>query len=138
MASVCSEPCSGAAAAGQVQYIRHRADLIHGGLQLISAAQFDPQIDAGWFAIGGANPRITDVDAAIGEPGEDVFEDADAIEHLNAKQHRITPAVFAHHGIPAHRQAPFHRCLRHVGAILAVNGDAVIAKGNGANNWLAR
>ena len=41
-------------------------------------------------------------------------------------------------GIPAHRQAALQRHLGHVGAIGAVDRDAVVAKGHAAHNPFTR
>ena len=66
----------------------------------------------------------------VGEAGEDVLEHANSIEHLDAQLHRITPRAGLHRGVPAHRQAPFGRHLAQVGAVLAMDGDAVVAQGH--------
>ena len=73
----------------------------------------------------------------IGEAGEDVLEHAHPIEHLDPQLHRIAPRRSLGVGVPAHGQAAFHRHLTHVGAVLAVNCDAVVAQGHRGHDRFA-
>jgi len=49
-------------------------------------------------------------------------------EHFDAQLHGVTAALGVGVGVPVHRQAALHGMLVDVGAILAMDGDAMVAR----------
>ena len=109
---------------------------MHRALQLLGTGQLQAQVDTRRLAVAGLHAGITDVDSSIGEPHQDVFENADAIDHFDAQLRREALLPSRQGWIPAYRQSPFTWNRLHIGAVLTMHGDAMVAECNGAENQL--
>ena len=111
---------------------------MHCALQLISTGELEAEIDASWSAMTGLHARIADVDAAIGQAHQDVFEDPHPVDHLDTELRREALPLGGNIWVPAHRQSPFAGNRLHIGAILTVHSDAMVAEGDSANDCFTR